>query len=287
MRVGTVVSYAGLAGGPSGLRDLAIEIESLGFDHILAYDHVLGADRESHPNLNGPYGIDDPFHDPLVMLAYVSAVTTSIELATGILVLPQRQTALVARQAADIDLLSGARLRLGVGVGWNSVEFEALDVEFATRASRLEEQIGLLRLLWSSSVVDFNGTFHRVTRAGLNPRPRKQIPIWIGGSGQRAFARAAHLAEGFIFTARDEPAHQVAAMRAELKRLGRTDSSFGMELLVTGRTPQRVVGRIEQWAELGGTHASVVTLHNGFRTIDQHLDQLRVVSSLLNLDARR
>ena len=200
MQIGAVYPQNELGGDPAVVRRIGRAVEELGFHHLLAYDHVLGvvhADRARQ--LPGPYAEHDPFHDPFVMFAYLAAITERIGFATGILVLPQRQTALVARQAADVDLLSGGRLRLGVGVGWNHVEYEALGQDFATRGARQEEQIGLLRRLFTEPVVDFSGRFDRVDRAALVPRPARPVPIWLGGSGEAAFDRAARLADGFIF----------------------------------------------------------------------------------------
>src|SRR6476620_4955762 len=196
MKIGVVYPQIELGGDPEAVRRIAGAVDAAGYDHLVAYDHVLGAqhvDRE--PALVGPYTEHDPFHDPFVMFAYLAGITERIGFATGILVLPQRQTALVARQAADVDLLSGGRLRLGVGVGWSHVEYEALGQDFRTRGARQEEQIGLLRRLFTEPVVDFSGRFDRVDRAALVPRPARSIPIWLGGSGEKAFDRAARVAD--------------------------------------------------------------------------------------------
>src|SRR3979490_114036 len=200
MQIGVVYPQTALRGDPGAVRLIGRAVEDLGFDHILAYDHVLGAVHAGRtPPLTGPYTEHDPFHAPLVMFAYLAGITEQIRFATGILVLPQRQTALVARQAADVDLLSGGRLRLGVGVGWNHVEYQALGQDFGTRGARQEEQVALLRQLFTEPVVDLAGRLHRVGRAALVPRPARSIPIWLGGSGEAAFERAARLADGFIF----------------------------------------------------------------------------------------
>jgi probable F420-dependent oxidoreductase len=178
VQVGAVYPQTELRGDPGAVRRFGTAVEDLGFDHLLAYDHVLGAVHVGRtPPLTGPYTEHDPFHDPLVMFAHLVAVTERIGLATGVLVLPQRQTALVARQAADVDLLSGGRLRLGVGVGWNHVEYQALGQDFRTRGARQEEQIELLRRLFTEPVVDFQGRFHQVERAALVPKPARPIPI--------------------------------------------------------------------------------------------------------------
>src|SRR4030081_3577040 len=217
MEIGVVYPQTELRGDPDAVRRIGRAVEDLGFDHLLAYDHVLGAvHADRTPPLTGPYTEHDPFHDPFLMFAYLAAITQRIGFATGILILPQRPTALVARQAADVDLLSGGRLRLGVGVGWNPVEYEALGQDFRTRGARQEEQIELLRRLFTEPVVDFSGRFHRVDRAALVPKPARPIPIWLGGSSEVAFDRAARLANGFIFIGGGTTDHVVAA----LKRLG-------------------------------------------------------------------
>ncbi len=185
MQIGVVYPQTELRGDPTAVRRIGRAVEDLGFDHLLAYDHVLGAvHADRTPPLTGPYTEHDPFHDPFVMFAYLAGITERIGFATGILILPQRQTALVARQAADVDLLSGGRLRLGVGVGWNHVEYEALGQDFRTRGARQEEQIELLRRLFTEPVVDFSGRFDRVDRAALVPKPARPIPIWLGGSSR-------------------------------------------------------------------------------------------------------
>ena len=199
MKIGAVYPQTELSGDPEAVRRIAASVEALGYDYLLAYDHVLGATHDREPKLTGPYTERHPFHDPLVMFAHVAAIARRIELVTGVLILPQRQTVLVARQAADLDLLSGGRLRLGVGIGWNYVEYEALGQSFNTRGRREEEQIGLLRRLWTEPLVDFRGEFDRVNRAALNPRPRRAIPIWLGGFSEPAYRRGARLADGFIF----------------------------------------------------------------------------------------
>ena len=191
MKIGAVYPQTELQGDPAAVRRIGRAVEDLGFSHLLAYDHVLGAvHADRTPPLPGPYDEHDPFHDPLVMFAYLAGITERIEFATGILILPQRQTALVARQASDVALLSGGRLRLGVGLGWSQVEYEALGQEWRARGARQEEQIEVLRRLFTEPVVDFAGRFHRIDRAALVPKPARPIPIWLGGSSEAAFDRA-------------------------------------------------------------------------------------------------
>ena len=238
MQIGVVYPQNELRGDPTAVRRIGRAVEDLGFDHLLAYDHVLGAvHADRTPPLTGPYTEHDPFHDPFVMFAYLAGITERIRFATGVLVLPQRQTALVARQAADVDLLSGGRLRLGVGVGWNYVEYEALGQDFRTRGARQEEQIELLRRLFTEPVVDFSGRFDRVDRAALVPKPARPIPIWLGGSGEVAFDRAARLADGFIFFGGgiDHAVDAWNRLRDRVAGLGRSVDDFGGDYVALPR----------------------------------------------------
>ena len=189
MRVGVVFPQTELGGDPGAVRAYGERVEELGFSHILAYDHVVGADPAVHNGWDGPYDVHTTFHEPFVMFGYLAAVTQRVELVTGVIILPQRQTVLVAKQAAEVDLLSGGRLRLGIGVGWNAVEYEALGEEFSNRGKRSVEQISLLRRLWTEQTVTFDGDFHRVTGAGIAPLPTQQpIPVWIGAASAPGFA---------------------------------------------------------------------------------------------------
>ena len=286
MRIGIVYPQIELGGDPEAVRRIGLAVEELGFDHLLAYDHVLGAvhaDRD--PALMGPYTENDPFHDPFVMFAHLAAITERIEFVTGILILPQRQTVLVARQAADLDLLSGERLRFGVGVGWNHVEYDALGQDFRTRGSRQEEQIELLRRLWTEGVIEFHGRFDHVDRAALLPKPRRQIPVWLGGYGDRAYERAARIADGFIFGGRATSVDEAwTVMRERLSELGRPVESFGGDYMVLGRSGvAEVVEKIERWRGAGGTHASIVTMGLGHGSVEAHLDYIASVADALAL----
>ncbi|MEY9966642.1 putative F420-dependent oxidoreductase [Streptacidiphilus sp. MAP12-16] len=291
MQIGVVYPQIELRGDPSAVRRFGRAVEDLGFDHLLAYDHVLGAvHADRTPRLTGPYAEHDPFHDPFVMFAHLAAITERISFATGVLILPQRQTALVARQAADVDLLSGGRLRLGVGVGWNHVEYQALGQDFRTRGARQEEQIGLLRRLFTEPVVDFSGRFDRVDRAALVPRPTRPVPIWLGGSSEAAFDRAARLADGFIFFGGGGTDHVVDAwqrLRDRVDGLGRSVEAFGAEYVVLPHGGAGGAGgltaEVDAWREAGGTHVSVATMGLGLDSVDAHIDYLATVADALNL----
>jgi probable F420-dependent oxidoreductase len=287
MQIGVVYPQIELGGDPAAVRRIGRAVEDLGFDYLLAYDHVLGAvhanrDRE----LTGPYTEHDPFHDPFVMFAYLAGITERIGFATGILVLPQRQTALVARQAADVELLSGGRLRLGVGIGWNYVEYDALGQDFSTRGARQEEQITLLRRLFTEPVVDFSGRFDRVDRAALVPKPRQPIPIWLGGSSEAAFDRAARLADGFIFFGGGLE-HAVDAwerMRVRVDALGRSVEAFGREYVVLPRGGlDDLTAEVDGWRKAGGSHVALVTMGLGLNSIDDQIEYLASVAAALNL----
>ena len=195
MRIGVVFPQTEIGADAGAVRAYAEHVEGLGFTHLLAYDHVVGADPEVHTGWDGPYDVHTTFHEPLVMFGYLAAVTTTLELVTKVVILPQRQTVLVAKQAAEVDLLSQGRLRLGVGVGWNTVEYEALREDFTNRGKRVDEQIELMRRLWTEQTLTFDGTHHRVTGAGLAPLPvQRPIPVWIGAMSRPALERAGRLA---------------------------------------------------------------------------------------------
>jgi probable F420-dependent oxidoreductase len=291
MQIGVVYPQTELRGDPAAVAQIARAVEELRFDHLLAYDHVLGAVHADRPRqLSGPYTEHDPFHDPFVMFAYLAGITERIRFATGVLVLPQRQTALVARQAADVDLLSGGRLRLGVGIGWNHVEYEALGQDFGTRGAREEEQIELLRRLFTEPVVDFSGRFDRVDRASLVPKPARSIPIWLGGSSEAAFDRAARLADGFIFIGGglDPTVERWQRLRERVLDQGRSVEAFGAEYVVRPADGgvEDLPAAVEAWREAGGTHVSVVTMGLGLASADGHIKYLASVAAALELANR-
>ena len=284
MQLGAVYPQIELGGDPDAVRHIGQALEDLGFDHLLAYDHVLGAEHaDRDPPLLGPYDEGDPFHDPFVLFSYLAGRTERLEFVSGIIILPQRQTALVAKQAADLAVLSGGRFRLGVGVGWNHVEYTALGQDFSTRGQREDEQIDLLRRLWTEDVVTFEGRFDRVERAGILPRPPTPVPIWIGGFSEPAFRRAARSGDGFIFAGpRTGAAEQWRHTRELLGEEGRPVEGFGAEYAILSRKgPEDVAAKVEFWAEQGGTHASIVTMDLGLDSSEAHVDYLGQVAAAL------
>jgi probable F420-dependent oxidoreductase len=281
VKLGIIYPQNGLGGDPAAVRAIGLAAEDLGFDHFVAYDHVLGATHDREPKLWGPYTEKDPFHDPFVMFGYLAGITQRIELVTGILILPQRQTALVARQAADVDLLSGGRLRLGVGIGWNYVEYDALGQDFSTRGKRVEEQVGLLRNLWNEELVTFEGQFDAIDRAALVPRPGHSIPVWMGGFADIALRRAARIGDGFIFADGAADAfEQLEKLDGFLDGEGRDKSTFGKQCnMLRAKTADAAVETAQRWRDAGGTHASVNSMGLGFTSADEHIAYFQTVAA--------
>jgi probable F420-dependent oxidoreductase len=283
MKVGVIYPQTELKGDPAAVHRIGVAAEELGYHHLLVYDHVLGATHDRSPELTGPYTEKEPFHDPLVMFAYLAGITRRIEFVTGILILPQRQTALVARQAADLDLLSQQRLRLGIGIGWNYVEYDALGQDFRVRGKRVGEQIGLLRRLWSEDLVSFKGSYDAIDRAALNPRPKRPIPIWLGGFADVALQRAVSIGDGFIFVDGAADAfEQIGKIKQYLQQASRPLEGFGLHCnMLRAKTPKDVVDTLSRWRDAGGTHASVVTMGQKFTTIDAHIDYMKRVAEAI------
>jgi probable F420-dependent oxidoreductase len=286
VKVGVAYPVTEVAGDPDAIRTFVRAAEELGYAHLLTYDHIVKASHEARePKLAGPYTEKDSFHDPFVLFGFAAALTDRLGFVTGVLVLPQRQTALVAQQAADVDLLSRERLRLGVGIGWNYVEYDALGQEFRARAARFEEQIGLLRELWTKPLVTFQGRFDRIERAGINPRPRRQIPLWIGGHSEPAYERGARLGDGFIFAAEGKGAVEAwGRVKHHLAAIGRPESDFGRELLaIFARTPREAADHLNMFRDAGGTHGCVHSMGKGLaHDINAHVDYLAAVKRLFD-----
>ena len=281
MRVGAVFPQLESGTDVGAIREYLTAIEQLGYVHLVAYDHVLGADSSTRPDWKGAYDASSSFHEPLVFFGFVAALTR-LEVAPSVIVLPQRQTALVAKQAAEIDILTGGRSRVGVGLGWNTVEYEALGMSFTNRNKRMEEQIALMRRLWTEPVVDFKGRWHRVDRAGLNPLPvQRPIPVWIGGTVEAALKRIARIADGW-FTQLQPNENGLATFerfRGYVRDAGRDAATFPIE----GRVSvARLAGGPEEWVrtarafrdDLHCTHLEVNTMGLGHTALAQHVKTL-------------
>ena len=283
MQIGVVFPQLEIGNDPVAIRDYAQAAESLGYDHLLVYDHVLGANRETHEWLRGPYRHPDAFHEPFVLFGYLAGLTQKIELVTGILILPQRQTALVAKQAAEVDVLSGGRLRLGIGIGWNSVEYEALNEDFTNRGRRSEEQIEVMRALWMNDLVTFKGRWHTITDAGINPLPvRRPIPVWFGGYDDRVLRRIGRIGDGWIIAGGgNAPTPEVTSAVDRVKQYtidaGRDPSTMGFEKVVGygESTLGEGVETVREWEYAGVTHLSLNTMNSGLATPSDHINAIR------------
>lgn len=285
MQIGVVFPQTEIGADPGVIRDYAQAVEQLGYQHILIYDHVLGAGTVSRPDWRGPYNEQHLFHEPFVLFGYVAAITRQIELVTGVIILPQRQTVLVAKQAAEVDVLSGGRLRLGIGVGWNPVEYEGLNMDFTTRGTRSDEQIAVLRALWTEPLVTFSGRWHQINDAGINPLPvQRPIPIWIGGSADRALQRVGQLGDGW-FPQRPpdaEAAAMIARIREFAQAAGRDPQTIGIEArLSIGQVPETGWAEFaEGWRNLGATHLCINTMNAGFTSPQEHIDALEIIRDM-------
>lgn len=277
MQIGVVFPQIETPPDPIAIRDYAQAVEGMGFDYLLAYDHVLGANPDRPEGWEGrPYKYTDSFHEIFVLFAYWAGLTERIELVAGVLVLPQRQTALVAKQAAQIDVLSGGRLRLGVGVGWNYVEFEALNEQFTNRGKRSEEQIELLQQLWTKPLVEFEGQFHKISDAGINPLPVQQpIPLWFGGYADVTYRRIAKYGVGW-FPGSQSPASarpKVDQIRKYMADAGRDPDTLGLDPWISASKagPDQWLATAREWQSIGATHVAIDTMRCGYESLDQHL----------------
>jgi probable F420-dependent oxidoreductase len=278
MEFGAVLPHNEIGTDPGALRAYAQGVEALGATHLLIYDHVLGADPNRPGGWKGAYDKDVAFHEPLTTFAFIAAVTEKIELVTTVLILPQRQTALVAKQAAEVAILSNNRFRLGVGTGWNRIEYEALNEDFHTRGRRQEEQVELLRRLWGEDAFTFQGNYHTVSAAGINPRPSRPIPIWFGGSAPPLLERCARLGDGWIplMGANDAARACIDSIRSHRQQAGRTMDGFGIQAQAqfAGGTPERWKSHAGKWADLGATHLAIATHNAGETDVDGHLGRI-------------
>ncbi|MGH9016249.1 MAG: LLM class F420-dependent oxidoreductase [Acidimicrobiales bacterium] len=288
MRVGVVFPQTEIGGDGGAVRAYGRRVEELGFSHVITYDHVVGADPTVHRGWDGPYDVRSTFHEPLVLFGFLAALT-GLELVTGIVILPQRQTALVAKQAAEVDLLSGGKFRLGVGLGWNAVEYEALGKNFADRGRRVEDQVTLLRRLWTEESVTFSAGDEHVSGAGLAPLPvQRPIPVWFGAASPAAYRRVGRLGDGWFPLVPPGP------------RLDEARSIVDDAAVAAGRDPRRIglEGRVnwssggadtvadhaERWRAAGATHVTVNTMGAGLGPVDAHLEALAQAADALGVE---
>lgn len=288
MQIGVVFPQTEIGADVGAVRSYGEAVDGLGFAHLLAYDHVLGADPAVHEGWSGPYDVHTTFREPFVLFGFLAGFT-SLEFMTGVLILPQRQTALVAKQAAEVDLLTGGRFRLGVGLGWNAVEYEALGKEFTDRGRRMTEQVELLRRLWTEETVSFSGDYETVTGAGLAPMPtQRPIPVWFGAASAPACRRAGRLGDGWFPLAPPGPRlDEARALVAEgAAEAGRDISELGMEGQVTWGDGGvgTLVDHASRWRDAGATHLAVNTMRAGFGSVDEHIAALTQAAQALGVE---
>jgi probable F420-dependent oxidoreductase len=284
MEIGVVLPQTEIGSTPDALRTYAQGAEALGYAHLLAYDHVLGADPAVHKGWDGPYDVDTDFHEPMVLFGFLAGCT-GLSLVSGIVILPQRETALVAKQAAEVDLLTGGRFRLGVGLGWNPVEYEALGQQFSTRGRRLESQIVLLRRLWTERSVTSIDEFDTVRGAGLSPMPvQRPIPIWIGATAPPAFERIGRLADGWFppMQPGERLDEALAYVRKGAERAGRDPAAIGLQGRVEWRGDVgNLAAQVDKWRAAGATHLGVNTMGSGRSGPREHLDVLEAIAAAI------
>ena len=288
MQIGAIFPQTEIGSDPGAIREYAQAAEGLGYSHLFIADHVLGADDKHHDHVVGSaYTQESIMHEPFTLMGYLAAITKTMGLSTGILILPQRQTALVAKQAAEVDVLSGGRLRLGIGVGWNHVEYEALDQDFHNRGRRSEEQIALLRALWTKEVVNFEGKWHRVSHAGLNPLPiQKPIPIWLGAGSssnplpsEPVLRRLARISDGWFpnFPPTSAGKKAITTLRKYVREAGRKRNQVGIEgrIRISGKQPEEWVDELKAWEALGAVGITVEARRGGLHSVEEHIEAIR------------
>ncbi len=278
MQIGAVLPHNEIGTDPGAIKAYLQGVEELGMTHLLIYDHVMGADPDRPGGFKGPYDKDVAFHEPFTFFAFAAAVTERLELVTTVLVLPQRQTVLVAKQAAEVALLSNDRLRLGVGTGWNTVEYQALNEEFGNRGKRQEEQVELMRQLWTSDAFSFDGQYHTIEGASINPLPSKPVPVWFGGSAPALLERCGRLGDGWmpLGGANEKSAAQLDQIRAHREAAGKTMDGFGVQAQAqyAGGSPERWQSHASKWKAIGATHLAIATHNAGPTDVDGHLARI-------------
>ena len=279
MEIGAVFPHNEIGTDPQAIKDYAQGVEELGVTHLLIYDHVLGADRDRPGGFEGPYDKDVAFHEPFTTFAFIAAVTKKLDMITTVMILPQRQTVLVAKQAAELAILSNNRFKLGIGVGWNAVEYTGLNENFKNRGKRQEEQVELMRLLWESEVLEYKGDYHHIDKASINPRPSKSVPIWFGGGAPQLIERCADLGDGWIpLMGPNEAARKtLAAIKEKRESKGLDWDNFGVQAQAqyAGGDAERWNKHAEKWRNLGASHLAIAT-HNAEPTnIEGHLGRIK------------
>ncbi|MEC7414701.1 MAG: LLM class F420-dependent oxidoreductase [Pseudomonadota bacterium] len=278
MQIGAVFPHNEIGTDPGAIKAYAQGVEAMGITHLLIYDHVLGADPDREGGFRGPYDKDVAFHEPFTTFAFIAGVTDKIDLITTVMILPQRQTVLAAKQAAEVALLSNNRFKLGIGVGWNELEYVGLNETFNNRGRRQEEQVDVMRKLWSEDSLDYTGEYHRIDKASINPRPSKTIPIWFGGSAPALLDRVARLGDGWIplMGANDKAKACIDTIKQTRKAAGLSFANFGIQAQAqyAGGSPERWRKHADAWREMGCTHLAIATHNAGPTNVDGHLARI-------------
>jgi len=279
MKIGVVFPQTEIGPDAGGVRAYTQAVEQMGYTHVLAYDHVIGANLANRPDWKGPYSLETAFHEPFVLFSFMAGMTEKLEFATGIVILPQRQTVLVAKQAAALDVLSDGRFRMGIGIGWNEVEYESLGAEFTDRGARSEEQIALMRALWTKDSVNFEGKWHTVPDAGINPLPIQQpIPIWLGGGADIVVKRIARIADGWMPMWQPDEAglEELDKLYAYATEAGRDGSDIGIDGRVTAdlASEDSWSDDVKSWSGIKADYIDINTMGQGLTGADAHIERL-------------
>ena len=288
MKIGVVLPHHEIGSDPGAIKAFAQGAEALGADNLLIYDHVLGVDPDRPGGFRGPYDKDVQFHEPLTTFAFMAGVTSSIRFITTVLILPQRQTALVAKQVAELAILSENRFSLGIGTGWNVAEYEALNEDFTSRGKRQGEQVELMRLLWGSDSLDYQGEYHTIPYASINPRPSESIPILFGGGAPALLRRCARLGDGWIplMGPNVAAANAIETLKQLREEQGLTWDGFKIQAQAqfSGGDPERWFTHANKWQELGATHIAVATHNAGETDVDGFLKRVETYMSAVQKD---
>ena len=280
MDIGIVFPQMEIGSDRGGVKAFGQAAESLGYTHISSFDHVVGANLENRPNWTRRYSVASEFHEPFVLFGFLAGVTENLGFSTSIMILPQRQTVLVAKQAATVDVLCGGQFRLGIGTGWNEVEYESLNEDFKSRGKRSEEQIEVMRELWSNQIVDYKGEWHSIPDAGITPLPiQRPIPVWLGGGATNVvLRRIARISDGWMpqWQPNDESLAELERVRSMAKEFGRDPSDIGLDgrLPLVGEDSDSWAERAQGWEAAGATHISILTMNDGLSGADEHIRRL-------------
>ena len=282
MKIGAVFPQTEIESDPVIIKDFAQSVEELGFNHLIAYDHVVGKNTTNIPDWKMPYSHKSSFQEPLMLFSYLAGVTNKLDFMTGVIILPQRQTTLFAKQAANLDLYCAGRLRLGIGLGWNKVEYDALNEEFSNRGKRMDEQIDFLRRCWTEETFIYDKDFHNMDDAGIRPLPlQKPIPLWIGGTSRAAMKRAARMGDGWLPYAQpgDSAEETMQIFNDLVDAAGREQGSVAVENIIymgdsfgdPVRPVETAISEARLWKTAGASHVSFETMCCHFKNLDEHI----------------